>query len=122
MSGVFSRSGATDFKFQYVYNTEDRTFTAPRTRWINKDTGKVWDATNEDYKAHADTPDPDDTVVAMTDHTATIGGWLIVVPTHADFIDGTYDLLIVENAANTTVLVGKHAVVKGGVIVSMQDL
>ncbi len=122
MAGVYSRPGTTDFKYQYIYDSDVQTFTAPRTRWVNKDIGKVWDEDNNVMAADADTPTPADTLVAMTDHTATIGGWLIVVPTHANFVDGNYDMLVVENADWDTVLIGKHAVIKDNKIVSLEDL
>lgn len=122
MSGVFSKEGQTAFTNQYVYSNENTTWTAPKTRWVNKDIGKVWDDDNDVLAAHADTPVNAETLVAMTDHTTTIGGWLIVVPTHANFIDGNYDMLIVENAAWNVVVVGKHVVIKDKKILSMSNL
>ena len=122
MAGVYSTPGTTDFQHQYIYDNVDQTYTLPRTRWINKDVGKVWDRDNDVLAAHADSPTPADTLVAMTDHTATIGGWLIVVPQHANFIDGNYDMLIVENADWDMVVCGKHAVIKDNKIISLEDL
>lgn len=120
--GVHSKPGTSAFAYQYIYDNANTTYTLPKTRWINKDVGKVWDTDAEDLQAHADTPTFSNTLVDMTDHTATIGGWLIVVPSHANFIDGNYDMLVVENAASSTVVLGKHVVISGGKIVSMEIL
>ena len=90
-------------------------------RFYNTKLDELWD-TDAEAMGSAATVTWANSAVALTDHTATRGGFLIPVPA---VDDGWYDVLIYDNAtpaSSDTVLLGKHCYIQGGMIQTMDSL
>ena len=120
---TIGRLQSNDLKYVYIYSL---TGTAPYVRFVNKQVGAVYDATDlTDYLNSS--PTWTDTDVSLTDATSTIGGWQLDIPSNLP--DGVYDLLVYDvsvaegsRSSSDAISRGFHIIVQNNRIVQMSQI
>lgn len=79
----------------HIYNFGSATPTVPYLRFYNRVTKQIYNSTAGALGAKASVAWADSGVL-MIDETATVGGWLIVVPVEDNMANGWYDILPYE--------------------------
>ena len=98
--------------------------TVPYCRFYNRITKEMWNSTNGEMDAKASIVWAE-TGVVMIDETASVGGWLYVIP--EGLPTGWYDVLVYERAGvspastNTQLKGSRVCYIQDGVIISFDN-